>query len=578
MKCAGKYLSQLLPALQSTILLLFMLGSSSLSAATLTSTVDRNRITLDDTLRLTVRSDDTSKFSEPDFSLLENQWEILGRSQSSNMSIVNGRMSSTKDWIIHLAPKAKGRLLIPSFAYGSAHSDPVIIQVSDTPSSSSAAGRRKNVFVETHLDKKTAYVQEQLVLTLRLYHSINLRSLSAPEPDLPNAVVTKIGESQYEKVENGIRYGVYEQRFAIFPQSSGVLTIPTQTFSAQVADNRRGFFSFNMGPGKSVRARTEEKTVTVEPKPTNYAGANWLPAKSLTIEERWSKDPDDIELGEPVTRTLVITSVGLASAQLPPTPQPTINGLKFYPDQPQTKDESGDSGLIGTRQESIAIVANQGGTFTIPEVRIHWWDTESQTENIAKIPARTIKIAGGAPASLPTQNTQSPAPTSTASGVSPGTVTVVQQSTPWLWILTTAAFAVAWVITLVLYIQLKRRLTSATTNDKESAQQLFSTSKKQALNTLATACQANDPKAAREALIQWAQLQWQSPNIINIEQLAARAEDSEFLQTLNELERVLYSPTPGTWKGERLMAIIKGFKPAKVSEANSTSALPALYS
>ncbi len=561
------------------ILLAFSLSSSAI-AATLKATVDRNAITLDDTVRLTVRTDDPSSFRDPDFSSLQDQWDIFSQNQSRNMSYINGRMTSTKDWVFILAPKSQGRLMIPSFSYGSAHSDPIVIRVGTPGSAKSTSSQPKQVFIETEIDKSQLYVQEQLILTIKLYHSINLRSLTPPELSIDDTVVTKLSENQFEQVQNGIRYGVYQQQYAIFPQASGDLTIPSLTYSARVADRRNSFFNFSVGGGKRIRARTDKKLVVVLPKPSNYHGKHWLPAKNLVITESWSKEPNDVEIGEPITRTIVIQATGLASAQLPPSTLAQIPGLKLYPDQAQTEDQVTIDGLVGTRTESVAIVANQSGSYTLPAVKLHWWNTSDNTENIVKIPERNITVIGTAPTSpsQPNQNQLSP----TAPGIAlpqTKTVTIKQTSTHWGWIVATLFSTLAWLFTLWLYLNLKQSQAQAASPNKPKASKswLMSDAKK-ALKDLANACHTNDPKQVKAALINWAQHHWRDEAIKNIAHIIDQTTNTSFISALNELEYVLYSDKPHSgWNGENLLTIVNGLTKSQAKPNSVNTALPALY-
>ena len=90
------------------------------------------------------------------------------------------------------------------------------------------------MFIDASLDQTSVYVQAQAILTLRIYHSVSLYDDSSLTPlQIPDARIEQLGESRtYEKVINGLRHGVIEMRYAIYPQHSGELTIPAQIFSA----------------------------------------------------------------------------------------------------------------------------------------------------------------------------------------------------------------------------------------------------------------------------------------------------------------------------------------------------------
>src|SRR5690606_20220581 len=95
------------------------------------------------------------------------------------------------------------------------------------------------LFIDAHLEQDQVYVQQQALLTVRIYHSVSLfddSSLTAPQVD--SARIERLGEPRtFEKLLNGIRHGVIEVRYALYPQQSGELRIPGQVFSATLADS-----------------------------------------------------------------------------------------------------------------------------------------------------------------------------------------------------------------------------------------------------------------------------------------------------------------------------------------------------
>ena len=58
--------------------------------------------------------------------------------------------------------------------------------------------------------------------------------------------------ASHEKTINGIRHGVIEVRYALFPQKSGELTIPAQLFSATTVINSSNSV-FGTRGGRSIQ-------------------------------------------------------------------------------------------------------------------------------------------------------------------------------------------------------------------------------------------------------------------------------------------------------------------------------------
>ena len=134
------------------------------------ATVDRNPISENDTVQLILTLRDYDGPITPDLTALEGLFDILGSQQSSQVSIINGRMDSTKQLHITLAPKQTGRLVIPSIDIGTLQSQPITLQV--VKSASQQARQISDIALEVEVDNTTPYRQQQVILTVRLIHKI----------------------------------------------------------------------------------------------------------------------------------------------------------------------------------------------------------------------------------------------------------------------------------------------------------------------------------------------------------------------------------------------------------------------
>ncbi|WP_455219306.1 BatD family protein, partial [Kaarinaea lacus] len=183
-------------------ILSLMLMMSSLSvAASIEATIDRNTVQENESINLTFSSD-TDVDDDPDFSPLEKDYRILNRSQSSNISIINGRVSRQMTWQLMLMPKRSGNLNVPAIAFGNDRSNALTLNV--VPATAGSSGIADDlVYVEAIVDKDKVYVQSQLVYTLRIYHAVQLRNASLSELEISDgdAVVEKLSENKtYEKI------------------------------------------------------------------------------------------------------------------------------------------------------------------------------------------------------------------------------------------------------------------------------------------------------------------------------------------------------------------------------------------
>ena len=66
---------------------------------------------------------------EPDVTGLDEHFDVLGRSQNTSISIVNGQRQASRRWTYVLLPKAPGQFTIPAVSVGGVASDPIAVLV-----------------------------------------------------------------------------------------------------------------------------------------------------------------------------------------------------------------------------------------------------------------------------------------------------------------------------------------------------------------------------------------------------------------------------------------------------------------
>jgi len=370
----------------------------TMAETTLTASVDRNKIYESDTLNLIIMGDIEMDFSlggimnfgrtqleAPNTDELSKDFEILDQKQSYNMQSINGDTTAQVTWSYSLAPKRTGTLNIPAVKYKDAESNELTINVLKGKAPQDA-NNPPQVFIEATLDKSAAYVQEQVIYTLRLYSADRLASGELSVPESNDAIIEALGDTKkYFRMAYNRRYEVRERQYLLFPQKSGKLTIDAQSFNGLLIDtqNRRRV---------RVREFTEPMSIDIKSPPSSFTGDTWLPATSLYLSEKWETAPENLMVGESITRTLEIKALGLLGSALPPIGINKTPGLKIYPDMPNVESQQHESGAQSIRQESIALVAVSPTEITLPEVRVPWWDTLNDVERVAIIPAHTFNI------------------------------------------------------------------------------------------------------------------------------------------------------------------------------------------
>ena len=538
------------------ILLGLLFSQTSLALTQITATVDTNPVVEKESFVLQITADDDIDSNALDTSALLKDF-IVGRTNvSSQTSIINRDTTRTTKWTTVLIARKAGQVTIPSFEIDSFKTNPIVLNVLE--SNTQSTQKQQDIFITSEVSSKDIYVQQQLTLTVKLHFAAQLKSGNLTEPRLDGAKITKISEDkENDAIINGKRYRVIERHYVINPQQSGDFILNTPLFSGEIltksSSGRSSFLSFS--ETKPVSVLGEEIELTIKPIPDNYQGT-WLPSEILTLHQEWQPASDTFKVGEPITRTITLTSAGLSEEQLPKLTVELPKGIKVYPDQPELHTGMNSNRLVSQKKQNFALVASKVGTYELPEIVIPWWNTVTNKIQQAKLPAKTITI-------LPNDDLEVSAPVlpqviteNTATASTPTIITVTESS--WLqWL-----FLALWLLTSLAWI------TTRLLNKKEVSHLPKKTQQNtNVLNQLIVACNKNKADSVLTLIIPWAQQQYPTQKISTLDDIKYVNNNSELNKALTELQQSIYGKSPTKWNGEILLNIIKNMS----KKENNTS-------
>lgn len=521
------------------------LGNAPTAWADFSALLDQSIIASHETFELTLRSDN-DQGSTPDLQPLKRDFNILGTRQSRQMRIINGQSESWRDWIITLMPKRTGDLIIPSLALGSERSQPLHISVLNNLDDGTGS-HTSPVFMLAEVNSENVYVQQEVVLTLQILYRVQLLEDSRLAPlTIEDSLVKQLGDTrQFETVVNNTRYKVFELTYSIHPQQTGNFTIPSLTFNGVAADSRDPFAgSFFSSAGKPVVARSPQITINVRPRPENYAANAWLPARNISLQESWSHSPDQLKVGDALTRTITVTADGLSSAQLPPVVLTTPQGINSYPDKSSSEDETTVKGVRGIRTDAIAMIPTKAGTLNLPEVRYTWFNTETGETEEAVIPQRTLKISGDstAIASVPAVSE----PTVDNNNKTEDCPVIVApesgQGNLFWWKLSTLLLAFLWLGTASLWWFTRNNPASSTqTKPASKASSSKKINETGAFAKLEMACKKGNAQDVRNNLKQWCLLLLADKQLTSMAQCLEEIRSPQLNEFCRKLDARLYA-------------------------------------
>lgn len=545
-------------ALSAMLAVLLLVGAGS-AAATVRAWFDRGSVGMGETVTLNVESADAS---EPDFSALEKDFRIAGRSTNSQVQIINGAMARTNLWAVALEPLHEGVINVPPIPVGSDQTAPLSLTVQPMARGSAANG--DDVFLEVEVDTTSPYVQQQVAYTVRLFYAVSLLEGNLDDPSGDGLQVRRVGEDvNYSRQIGARRYNVVERRYAISAERSGEVSIRGVTFRGRVAGAGRLNSFFNQGA--PLTTGSEAIVLDVRAAPAG-APTPWVPAQSLRLTDDAARLPAQAKVGDVLELTLSVEANGVAAEQIPGLELPPIAGAEVYPDQETRETRDVDGRSVGRRVRKFAIVPQRAGTLELPERSVSWWNLTTDQAQRSTLPARTLEIVPGAvgtaPATVVLDDETHVTPALDVSATPP--------SHSHLWQILAIFFAAAWLVTLALWGWRARAVAATSTAPAAVRAEPVSMWRP----ALAHALVQGDLGAARRALLRL------RPDLGDLGALAAQLQDRAQRDAVQSLDRVLYRGDAGDGLVERLrtaFAKTPVFLDATATEARTGPRLAPLY-
>lgn len=519
------------------------------AAATVTARVDRPTVDINESFTLEVAVDANTDL-EPDLTVLEENFFVGQVSKLSNTSIFNGDIRRSLTWTVALMPKHTGEQYIPAIKVGNEQSTPVRIVVNEQ---SSAPPGEADVFVTSEVDLDETYVQSQILYRIRIYRAVATRQPALREPTISGVeTLAELAgdEQQYEAVLNGRAYNVIERVIALYPQESGEINISPARFEARVLRDGRI-------TGRKV-FESQAHTVNILPipaPPADFPDAAWLPARDVQLSEDWSRPPEELEAGEPVTRNVILSALGQIETQLPAIKPPEVDGLNVYADKPELTRTQEAGGIRGSRKDQYAIIGLAGGEVELPALDVPWWDIEAAAWKVARLPARRLIIKGEPVA--PVVAVQDAVETAAAESAEPP----VQDPGEALaaisaWQRATEVLAILWLLTLAAWWWSSRSGPSRRRAPRTPEPPPVHQQQAQLLKSARKAAAAGDCAGVRHAVLEWGRLQWPTSAPRSIGELAGRV-GAPLSDELHQLSAASYSKRGGDWNGKKLAAALR---------------------
>ena len=582
---------------------------SAMAADALQASVSANKVGFGETVTLTLTADSDQLNSRPDLTPLENDFDLVSQSTSSQTQIINGNRSATVSWILTLVPKSKGSLEIPAISAGSATSNSLTIDVVDVAEFPAGTSPSQALHVEVMVDDKPHYVHGEIPVTVQVIDAAGMTQATLQAPTGKDFTLRQSGEDQYQQRQlNGRPVTVMQRQYLLTPLKSGELTLPPVQLQGMVPtpDGNRmmtgrpslpaGFGGSLFGPslfdqmfnrGQQVRVQSDPVALTIKASPVS--DSSWfLPAKDVQISAEWAQGTPEFKVGEAASRTVRLLALGAAQEKLPNLTFEDTDGARIYLDRSDDKSADTAQGTAAVREFKLSIVPTRSGDIELPAIDVSWWDTETDQQRTASLPAETISVAGAAATSNATANSnttsESVVPEVTSSDADMG-------SDAWLDVKTVAGASVLVLFGALASFALYRRSRRSANSDHQGKRSVSAFGelasendrvRRQRLKTIhrqvVDACKAGQPEKAYASYGRWLTMVEQTDNLaLRNSQALRSALNTQF----SKLEEQLYqSNSTQVWQGREFLEAFEKYSAVLGKNSKGEGAIPivpALY-
>jgi len=370
-----------------------------------TASVNRLEATLDDRIILMLKVSGAQDVSAPELPTLDG-FQVFSSGSSSQVSIVNGKMKATVVFNYVMLPLKEGVLTIGparlTYKGENYKTEPIEIKVvkdkkplkkpnapihsNNQPLPPSDKDNQDNFFVELTVNKKEAYVNEQLVLSFKFYkRDETVGNIQYVPSETKDFLEESLGEEQSYREKRGESvYDVIELKRAIFPVKTGKLYISPASLKFNLLirqERRRGsifndpFFDDAFFGGyvrKPVVLETNPIEIMVKPypeenKPADFNGAVGEFNLNATV------DPVTVKLGEPVTLKMVVNGEGnIKSITLPEIKE--MDKFRNYEPEIKINRMDRDNKIYGEKIFEQVLVPKEPGKQEIREISFSYFN------------------------------------------------------------------------------------------------------------------------------------------------------------------------------------------------------------
>lgn len=261
-----------------------------------------------------------------------------------------------------------------------------------------------NLFVKVDVDRKSVYMGEHVVATIKVYTRLNIAGFGDSKfPSFKGFLSQEIptpGQISLERENvNGTIYNVgVIRKLILFPQHTGNITIDPFELECIIRQRKssgnRGFFDDFFDNYQDIRVPRKSKPVTIRVKefpankPLSFNGAVGSFRMSATV------DKDSVKANDAITLKVNVSGNGNLKLINPPEFDFPAD-FEVYDPKTNQNLKSTAKGVTGSTTFEYLIIPRHAGDYEIPPVDFSFFDPKARIYRTRSTPKFNIKVGKG---------------------------------------------------------------------------------------------------------------------------------------------------------------------------------------
>ena len=194
----------------------------------------------------------------------------------------------------------------------------------------------------------------------------------------------------------GISYSGQRYEFLFFAQRGGAVTIPEMAIDVEVktwgADSKT----------ETTRLMTPTLNLSVREPPGTGQLDGLISTTDFSATQKWTPTGESFTVGDAIVREISLKAADVTGMAFLPLSSSENEGISTYLSEPAVEDSYNRGTLVGKRQEKLTYVFERGGSYVLPELSYHWWNTSAEKLETITLTGLSVEVqvsAAGPPSS-----------------------------------------------------------------------------------------------------------------------------------------------------------------------------------